>query len=82
MRRMMQDVVLSDGTAIPAGTIVIAPATATHMDEANYTNAAIFDPWRFVDLREEGDNALKYQYTNTSLDYISFGHGKHAWYVT
>ncbi len=81
MRKILQDIHLSDGTFIPAETIVIVPSTATQLDEANYPNAAAFDPWRFYDMREEDGNSLKFQYTNTALDYISFGHGKHAWYV-
>ena len=81
MRKAMQDVQLSDGSVIPSGAIVLVPGLATHYDEANYTDAATFDPWRFYNMREEEGNALKYQYTNTALDYMVFGHGKHAWSV-
>lgn len=78
-RKAMQDVTFSNGTTIPAGTMVVAAATATHMDEGNYANATTFDPWRFSDMREEDGESLKHQFVSTSVEYVSFGHGKHAW---
>ena len=44
------------------------------------TNAARF--WG-VYRREadEHDGVTKYQMVNTAPDYVTFGHGKHAWYV-
>ncbi|KAJ3543507.1 hypothetical protein NM688_g5847 [Phlebia brevispora] len=78
MRKAMQDLKFSDGTFIPAGTLMVAAATAIHMDEENYMDPDVFNPWRFSDMREEDGSALKHQFVNTSLDYVSFGHGKHA----
>ena len=31
-------------------------------------------------MRENAGEGTKHQYVNTAPDYISFGHGKHAWY--
>ncbi|KAJ8475002.1 hypothetical protein ONZ51_g6824 [Trametes cubensis] len=78
MRKAQKDVVLSDGTFIPRGTLMVAAATPLHHDEHVYTNADAFDPWRFSRQREREGEAMKHQYVNTSVDYISFGHGKHA----
>ena len=78
----MKDVTLIDGTFIPKGTILVAAAHPTHHDEYIYTDAGVFDPFRFAKMREGDDEGLKYQFVNTSVDYISFGHGKHAWYVS
>ena len=77
----MKDVTLNDGTTIPAGTLIVANTYSTHFDDEHYVSAAEFDPFRFARMREaEGENT-KHQFVNTSIDYILFGHGKHAWYV-
>ena len=44
----MKDVSFSDGTFIPAGTFVVANATDTQLDEANYSNPNEFNPDRFL----------------------------------
>ena len=48
-----------------------------------YDNPDEFDGFRFAKLREadEHDGVTKYQMVNTAPDYVTFGHGKHAWYV-
>ena len=81
IRKVMKDVTLSDGTFLPKGTLVVAAAHSTHHDEANYADASAFDPFRFAKMREGEGEGLKHQFVNTSLDYISFGHGRHAWCV-
>lgn len=77
----MKDITLSDGTFLSKGTLVVAAAHSTHHDEANYPDAATYNPFRFAKMREDEGEGLKHQFVNTSLDYISFGHGRHAWYV-
>ena len=42
----------------------------------------MFDGFRFARMREAEGEGTKHQYVNTSTEYVSFGHGKHAWYVT
>ncbi|KAI0962094.1 hypothetical protein AcV7_001014 [Taiwanofungus camphoratus] len=78
IRKAMKDVTLSDGTFIPAGTIVAAAAVPCHHDEENYVNANAFDPFRFSDKRMDENERIKHQYVSTSPEYIAFGHGKHA----
>ncbi|OSX67134.1 hypothetical protein POSPLADRAFT_1164419 [Postia placenta MAD-698-R-SB12] len=77
MRKVLQDITLSDGTYLPKGTLVVAAAFATHTDERYYENPEVFEPFRFYDMRTEND-ALRKQYVNTSREFITFGHGKHA----
>ena len=77
----MKDVTLIDGTFIPKGTLLAAAAHPTHHDESIYANAEVFEPFRFAKMREGDGEGLKHQFVNTSVDYVSFGHGKHAWYV-
>lgn len=83
-RMSLKDFKLSDGTFIPAGTLVVAPAMSTHRDSENYQDSNQFDPLRFANLRNEdksGNGGVKYQFVATSVDYLGFGHGKHAWCV-
>lgn len=75
----MQDIILNDGTLIPKGTLLVAAAYPTHHEETNYSDASVFDPFRFARMREAEGEGTKHQFVNTSTEYIPFGHGKHAW---
>nr|VWO96344.1 Putative calcium-binding protein [Ganoderma boninense] len=78
-RKAVKDVTLSDGTRIPKGTLVAAAAVTAHRDDTRYTAPDVFDPFRFARLREGGSTeATKHQLVNTSVDFITFGHGRHA----
>lgn len=78
-RKAMKDFTFSDGTFIPRGTYVSAAETATHHDDQVYGDAAHFNPFRFAEMRDEDGEGTKHQFVSTNLDYISFGHGRHAW---
>ena len=83
-RKAMQDTVLADGTHIPKGTLIAAAAYGAHHDDDNYANAMDFDAFRFARLRAtapEGSDS-KFQFVNTANDFLGFGHGKGAWYVS
>ncbi|KZT08258.1 cytochrome P450 [Laetiporus sulphureus 93-53] len=77
-RKAMKDITFSDGTFIPAGTFVSAASRATHFDEGIYPDALKFNPWRFSDMRECQGESTKHHMVSTSVDYLSFGHGRHA----
>ncbi|EIN06110.1 cytochrome P450 [Punctularia strigosozonata HHB-11173 SS5] len=77
MRMALKDHTFSDGTFVPRGTSLAAPAIATHEDSSNYDDPFTFNPWRFSDLRE-GSETAKHQLVNTSPEFLTFGHGKHA----
>ncbi|KAJ3478571.1 hypothetical protein NLI96_g9660 [Meripilus lineatus] len=77
-RKAVKDFRFSDGTVIPAGGFVSAASMTIHHDNEYYSDPEVFDPWRFADLREEEGEGLKHQMVSTSLEYIPFGHGKHA----
>ena len=76
----MQNIVLSNGIQIPAGTLICANAVGTHYNDATYPNPDVFEPFRFSSMRKEG-HGMRHQYTNTSVDFIAFGIGAAAWYV-
>ena len=91
-RKAVKDVTLSDGTRIPRGTLVAAASVTAHRDDARYGGGIdgeggaasdVFDPFRFSRMRETGEveDAVKHQLVNTSVDFITFGHGRHAWCV-
>lgn len=79
MRVAHKDITLSDGTFIPKGTLLSVPVYSMHHDDSLYEDAARFDAFRFSRMREQEGEGAKHQYVNTSIDYVSFGHGKHAW---
>jgi len=78
MRKTLQDTTLSDGTFLPAGTVVAGAASATHRDARSYENPDVFDPFRFADMRNEDEARIKHQFVSTSPEYVAFGGGKHA----
>ncbi|OBZ73435.1 hypothetical protein A0H81_06609 [Grifola frondosa] len=45
---------------------------------AVYAAPDVFDPWRFASMRDEAGEGRKHQMVTTSVDYIAFGHGRHA----
>ncbi|CDO73437.1 hypothetical protein BN946_scf185013.g72 [Trametes cinnabarina] len=78
IRKAQKDVVLSNGVLIPRGTLMVAAAYSTHHDDDVYADAMMFDPFRFARKREAEGESAKHQFANTSVDYVPFGHGKHA----
>ncbi|KAH9942851.1 cytochrome P450 [Amylocystis lapponica] len=76
-RMALQDITLSNGIRIPAGTFVAADAIGAHHNEDKYTDPRVFDPFRFSSIRE-GSEGTRVQYVNASVDYIPFGIGAHA----
>ncbi|KAM5543922.1 hypothetical protein V8D89_002539 [Ganoderma adspersum] len=77
-RKTVKDITLNDGTFIPKGTVLVTAARPMHHDDAKYANAEVFDAFRFEKMRKGEGEGLKHQFVNTSNDFISFGHGKHA----
>lgn len=49
------------------------------MLKANYTNPDVFDGFRFSNMREDDGQSIKHQATALALDWVHFGHGRHAW---
>ncbi|KZT72300.1 cytochrome P450 [Daedalea quercina L-15889] len=68
MRKILKDVTLSNGTSIPAGTVVVGASTATHCDARNHENPEVFDPLRFAETHTEEGEAIKHHFVSTSPD--------------
>ncbi|KAJ7021773.1 cytochrome P450 [Mycena alexandri] len=78
LRHAVKDFTFSDGTVVPAGTLIAVPILAEHHDERNYPNAQIFDPFRFSRMRDVAGEGLKHQMVTPSPSFLTFGLGRHA----
>ncbi|CAZ80769.1 unnamed protein product [Tuber melanosporum] len=80
MRKALVPYTFSDGTHLPVGTWVAAPATAIHLS-ASIPNPTVFDGFRWERMGAE-DQASgkvgKHAAVTTSFEQLAFGHGKHA----
>ncbi|KAK7680563.1 hypothetical protein QCA50_016345 [Cerrena zonata] len=80
-RKTRKPVVFSNGVRIPAGTILVAAARDTHMDEEYYPDPHTFDPWRSYRKRVNSEREVEGElYSSYSPTHLHFGLGKHAWY--
>lgn len=82
MRKAVQNFTFSDGTFIPKGTIVSVAMEGIYKDDDIYPDAQTFRPFRFADMHDP-DNGTGEQLSmvNTGINWLPFGHGKHAWSV-
>lgn len=67
---------------IPAGYHVAAPIFLMHNEASDLADPDVFDGFRYSRMNEESTGPTKHQMVNTDLNYLLFGHGKHAWYDT
>jgi cytochrome P450 len=72
-RTAQREYIFSDGTYVPAGTIIGVPSTPHHLDAVNYEEPDGFDPARFEHTKD-GEATRKY-FTSIDPDYLAFGLG-------
>ncbi|EED17308.1 cytochrome P450, putative [Talaromyces stipitatus ATCC 10500] len=79
-RIALEEVVLPDGLIIPKGTALFV--SACHIIDASvWPEGDKFDGYRFFNLRRKGKpstSQVSYNFTSTSPDHFSFGHGSQA----
>lgn len=75
----MKSFTFADGLKISRGESLASPSGAIHMDDSIYPNAHEFDGFRFSKMREAEGESAKHHSVNTSIDFLIFGHGEHAW---
>jgi cytochrome P450 len=76
----MQPFTFSNGITVSPGETLASPAGAVHLDDSVYEKAKEFDGFRFSTTKEmDGDRAKAYS-VNTGTEFLTFGHGEHAWY--
>ena len=76
------DYAFSDGTFIPAGTILGVSTSSVHLDPQTYEDPLKFDGFRFVKMKERADlDGLpdrKFDMVTINSDFVAFGQGRHA----
>jgi cytochrome P450 len=81
-RLALRPFTFSNGVTVPQGTLISVPSSVVHKDEEIYPNPKEFDGFRFMKVRERNVEAMaRYQALSTSADHLTFGYGRHAWYV-
>ncbi|KAJ6563057.1 cytochrome P450 [Mycena vulgaris] len=71
----------SDGTFLPAGSLVQVPTRAVHHDPGNFPNAEVFDGLRCYNMRasaESESSVFNHYMVTTAPTHLAFGHGRHA----
>ncbi|ESK96224.1 cytochrome p450 [Moniliophthora roreri MCA 2997] len=76
-RKPLENFTFSNGTVVPAGTIIVASPRAIHFDENHYPNPSEFDAFRSYRMNEKSGN-MKHQMATPETNYLAFGIGKHA----
>lgn len=77
-RKIKQDMVLHDGTLLPAGTHIAFPLNQVSNDAQLWHEPEKFDGFRCFKLRKQPGNETRYQFVTTGVDNLDFGHGTHA----
>ncbi|KAL0574345.1 hypothetical protein V5O48_007607 [Marasmius crinis-equi] len=77
-RLTLKEFVFSNGTVLPAGTVIGTSPSALHFDETTYSNPFEFDGLRSYREREKEGESIKHQMVTPGVNYIAFGVGKHA----
>ena len=79
-RHAAKDYTFRNGETVPAGSMITTPLLPIHQDETIYPNPDQFDGLRFYNLKAK-DPRGRYSAVCTSSDFLTFGHGRHSWYV-
>ncbi len=82
IRLAVKDFTFSDGTTLPAGSMVQVLARHMHLDAEVFEDPLKFDGFRFVKMKEralsEGHLEKKFDVVTTSAHSLAFGYGRHA----
>jgi cytochrome P450 len=76
-RFVKEDVALSDGTTLPAGSRIMVSKDLVN-DPSTFKDPSSFDASRFMHMREQPGEVNRHQYVTTSPEMMGFGHGEHA----
>ncbi|KAJ3495733.1 hypothetical protein NLG97_g3184 [Lecanicillium saksenae] len=77
VRLVKESFTLSDGTALRKGGRI--GVTSTHLrDASNHENPDVWDPYRFVRMRDDPERQNAAHLVSTTADHNAFGHGQHA----
>jgi cytochrome P450 len=74
MRKALKGHVFSDGTYVPAGTIIGVPSIPHHLNQAIYEEPDEVNPARFENAK--GSEAIRKYFTSIDSEYLAFGMGQ------
>jgi cytochrome P450 len=81
-RYALLDFTFSDGTFIPAGTVISVHSDHVQLDPQTYEDPLKFDGFRFIKMKEravlQGYPDKKFDMATTSSEFVAFGQGRHA----
>ncbi|KAE9390439.1 cytochrome P450 [Gymnopus androsaceus JB14] len=76
-RLALKDFTFSNGTVIPAGTIINVASHGMHHDDAVYEDPDALKAFRFSDMRVKDGESIKHQMITADPSYLVFGAGRH-----
>ena len=76
----MKPFTFSNGLTVPKGVEIGVPTIPLQFDDTVYENPTQFDGFRFHRSREQAGESSKYHASTSSVNYVHFGHGHHAWF--
>jgi len=71
----------SNGVTLPVGSGAGIPISPINQEKSIYNNGNEYDGFRFYRMRQEEGETAKTYCVNTNHNFLTFGHGTHAWYV-
>ncbi|CAI4215814.1 unnamed protein product [Parascedosporium putredinis] len=74
-RILKEDVQFSIGPKLPKGTIVCVDQHHIHNSTSLYPDPEVFEPQRFLRLREKPGHETRHQYTSNSPELLTWGDG-------
>lgn len=81
-RLAMKEFTFSDGTKVPAGSMLQVSAIHMHLDAEVFEDPMKFDGFRFVKMKDraiaEGHPEKKFDLVTTGVHSMTFGYGRHA----
>jgi len=85
-RKVVEEFTFSDGSRVSKGVLLSAASRPLHFDPDVYPRADEFDGWRFVKNSHDEASEVNIlsagkRFADVGLDFLSFGIGRHAWYV-
>lgn len=67
-RKVVENITLSDGTVLPAGTFISMPTAMIARDPVLYEAPDLFRPWRFAQMRDSAPSeSSKYQFARYAM---------------
>jgi hypothetical protein len=73
-RMVLKSHTFSDGTFVPAGSIISVPTMPHQLDAANFENPNELDPSRFEHVKDS--DATRRYFTSIDTEYMAFGLGQ------